>query len=152
MSSPAGKSSQAPAQLRDANVPVFSRSNGFMMKIYVKEKTEAFLQKIGEAHCQDGAVIGRAIIETVMEEGIADEILAGIDWEDFRLRGKRHRGMYHFAGQRLSSPAISDITGIPAYVIRRRLELGWPLEKAAWTPVGKSRFKRKREVAEGVSA
>ena len=49
----------------------------------------------------------------------------------------------------LGPPGISGLVDrmTTANLIRRRLEFGWPLEKAATAPVGKSRFTRK-EAAE----
>ena len=43
---------------------------------------------------------------------------------------------YQYNGQMLTIPELSELTGIRAQTLRKRLEvLGWPVVKAVTTPV-----------------
>lgn len=112
------------------------------MRIHINSETARQLYHLSDKYHRDPGVLGRAIIHTVLTEGVADEILAGVDLDEPIGRSKRNKGMWNFRGQKLSLGAISDITGVPANVISRRLSFGWTLEKAATHPVRPSRFRK----------
>lgn len=117
------------------------------MRIHINSETVRLLDQVAERYHRDPSVVGRAIVHTVLSEGITDEILAGVDLDEPIGRRKRNKGMWAFRGEKLSLPAISDITGVPPNVISRRLSFGWSLEKAATHPVRPTRFRRTMQEA-----
>lgn len=107
------------------------------MRIYLSDKAATELGKQAELFSATGSLIGRAIIETIVKEGILDEILAGVDIEAFKNARPRRplgKGMYRFQGERLSATGISMITGINPSTFNARMRNGWTIEEAAWTP------------------
>lgn len=106
------------------------------MRIYLSDKAASELSKQAEAFNVPGSLIGRALIETIVKEGIVNEMLAGVDLEEMVKRPKKPtgKGMYRFQGQRLSATGISMITGVNPNTFSARVRMGWSIEKAAWTP------------------
>lgn len=105
----------------------------------IQGKTAAILEKEALHYGVTGTALVKAIVETVVREGIVHETLAGVDVESFahRKRGRPKMKLYEYRGDRVSLADISGTTGIPASVIRSRLRVGWDMERAATTAVGR---------------
>lgn len=116
------------------------------IKPVIQAKTEAILEREAISYGVTATALAKAIVETVVGEGIIHETLAGIDVEAFqqRRRGSDHgKGAYRFEGRMMSLPAISQITGIHFNLIKSRLARGWDLERAAMEPVNPAHRPRK---------
>lgn len=82
-------------------------------------------------------VIARAIIETVIREGLTQKILAGVDLDDFQSGNRNRRrgsGKYEYEGRLRSIEFIAERTGVPANVIRSRIFRGWDFQRAISEP------------------
>ena len=106
------------------------------MRIYLSPSSVSELQKHAEAYNLPASLIGRALIETIIKDGIVNEILSGVDFEEMTRRPKKPvgKGMYRFDGKRVSATYISDVTGVNPNTFAARVRSGWTIEKAAWTP------------------
>ncbi|MDO9417006.1 hypothetical protein [Pararhizobium sp.] len=107
------------------------------VKLTIQGKCLAILEKEAERMNTTPTVLARAIIETVVEENIVQETLAGVDLKPFveRKAGRAFgKGCHRFQGKLMSIAGISRITGVPADVIQGRLNRGWQLDRAATEP------------------
>lgn len=107
------------------------------VKLAVQGKALHVLQKEAERHSVTPTVVAKAIIDTILMEGLVDQTLAGVDLDRFTIKGRgsaSRRGNFTFRGKRCTLETISRLTGVPANVIRGRLMRGWDMERAATTP------------------
>lgn len=107
------------------------------VKLSIQGKTLAILQCEAATLHDTPTVIARAIVETVIREGLTQNILAGIELDDYRTDRegrKRGTGKYEFEGRKRSIDFIAERTGVPAQVIRSRIFRGWDFDRAISEP------------------
>lgn len=107
------------------------------VQLAIQGKALLVLQKEAERHCVPPTAVAKAILDTILMEGLVDETLAGVDLSRFVIRGRgaySRRGNFVFRGKRQTLASISRLTGIPANVIRGRLLRGWDIDRAATEP------------------
>lgn len=120
------------------------------IKPIIQAKTEAVLEREALTYGVNATALAKAIVETVVSEGIIHQTLAGVDVESFQGRKKGRKpgnGQYQFQGKLRSLSGISKITGVPFDTIRGRLLRGWELERAATTPKMPKGFPNKKPEA-----
>lgn len=105
------------------------------VKLAVQGKTLAILEREAATLKFPPTIVARAIIDTVIREGITQEVLAGVELDAYlnRKRGQR-QGKHLFQGKLRTMTWISAQTGVPVPVIYSRLHRGWTLERAATVP------------------
>lgn len=117
------------------------------VKLAVQGKTLAILEREAATLKAPPTVVARAIIDTVIREGITQEVLAGVELESYlnRRRGQR-QGKHLFQGKLRTMTWIAEKTGVPVGVIYQRLQRGWTLEKAATVPKMPKGFPKREAV------
>jgi lambda repressor-like predicted transcriptional regulator len=112
-----------------------------MATISLGGKIEAALEKEGTSFGAPATAMARAILDTVVREGIVQDILAGVQVEEFvrgrgRPRTKRaaphgiREPKYTFNGRPAKLEELSAIAGVPQTTIRNRISRGVPVEQA----------------------
>ena len=107
------------------------------VKLAIQGKAMDILRCEAAALHDTPTVVARAIIETVIREGLTQKILAGVDLEDYQsgyVGRKRGTGKYEFEGRLRSIDFIAERTGVPANVIRSRIFRGWDFQRAISEP------------------
>lgn len=118
--------------------------------IKIQAKTAEILASEAAFYSVNPAAVAKAIHDKVVAGGLTREVLTGVDVDSYRVtRPGRRRGTgdFEFEGRLRSIAFISEQTGIPAHVIRSRLRRGWPMERAARSPLLPKGFQKKRAAA-----
>lgn len=101
------------------------------MKVLIKSEAVRELEREAELLGVSGAAVARAIISTVVSEGLVPVILAGVDVDAMEPRGRqRQYARYEFRGGMYSVEELAQMSGLPASTIRNRLTAGMTAEKA----------------------
>lgn len=102
------------------------------------------IQAEAEAHNVSSPAVVRGLITTIVEEGILEKMVAGVDLEHFEQRKPGHPGRYVYKGKRHTLRELSEISGLIPTTIRDRIIRGWSVEKAVETPAMKRGGRRDR--------